>query len=69
MKFRDLTIICLLVLKVVTNAIENMAKRSSSTDLKDNRILKILSKPHGGMNEILSIATSSIYGYLPCQMK
>ncbi len=35
--------------------LENMAKQSETPELKDNRILKILSRPHGGMNEILSV--------------
>jgi anion-transporting ArsA/GET3 family ATPase len=35
--------------------IESMAHESGVESLSDNRILKILAKPYGGMNEILSV--------------
>lgn len=35
--------------------IQRMAKNYNTPDLADNRIVKILSKPYGGMNEILSM--------------
>jgi anion-transporting ArsA/GET3 family ATPase len=35
--------------------IQRMAKKYNTPDLASNRIVKILSKPYGGMNEILSL--------------
>jgi len=35
--------------------IQRMAQKYQTPDLASNRIVKILSKPYGGMNEILSL--------------
>lgn len=35
--------------------IQRMAQKYNTPDLADNRIVKVLSKPYGGMNEILSM--------------
>lgn len=35
--------------------IQRMAKKNNTPDLATNRIIKILSRPYGGMNEILSL--------------
>lgn len=37
------------------STIQRIAEKSGSQDIVDNRIMKILAKPHGGLNEILAI--------------
>ena len=39
---------------------KKIAQKSKSEKIKDNRIIKILSKPYGGLNEILSIVELQI---------
>lgn len=37
------------------STIQRIAQKSSSTEIANNRIMKILSRPYGGLNEILSL--------------
>ena len=43
------------------HTIKKISQRSQSQDVLDNRILKILSKPYGGLNEILSVVELEEY--------